>query len=152
MSLLARTKKFLDNMNPGCASVLKGKHLALLERPPVQIDWPDKHIHQDFRDGFKLTGLQHPSGICAADIKPRSLTEEDLVKQLKFLQPALWGNVQSSPKAEYDQDLWVMTMQELTDKGWLEGPYSRDELDVLFEHQWLLLGVLLFGRGRSGER
>ena len=89
MSLLARTKKFLDNMNPGCATVLKGKHLALLERPAVQIDWPDKHIDQDFRDGLKLTGLQHPSGICAADIKPRSLTEEDLVKRLKFLQPAL---------------------------------------------------------------
>ena len=34
------------NMNTGCASVLKGKHLALLEK-----------------DGFKLTGLQHPSGI-----------------------------------------------------------------------------------------
>jgi hypothetical protein len=135
--LAGKNQEIFDNMNPGCASVLKGKHLALLERLAVQIDWPDKHIHQDVRDGFKLTGLQHPSGIFAADVKPRSLTEEDLVKQLKFLQPALWGKVQSGPRAEYDQDLWDMTMQELTDKGWLEGPYSRDELDVLFEHQWL---------------
>ena len=135
--LAGKNQEIFDNMNPGCASVLKGKHLALLERLAAQVDWPDRHIHQDVRDGFKLTGLQHPSGIFAADVKPRSLTEEDLVKQLKFLQPALWGKVQSGPRAEYDQDLWDMTMQELTDKGWLEGPYSRDELDVLFEHQWL---------------
>lgn len=47
-------------MNPGCASVLKGEHLALLERLALQVDWPDKHIHQDVRDGFNLTGLQQP--------------------------------------------------------------------------------------------
>ena len=57
----------------------------------MQVEWPDKNIHKDVRDGFKLTALQHPSGIFAADVKPRSLTEEDLVKQLKFLQPALWA-------------------------------------------------------------
>ena len=111
--LAGKNQEIFDSMNPG----LKGKHWALLGRLAVQVDWPDKHIHQDVRDGFKLTGLQNPSGIFAADIKPRSLTEEDLVKQIKFLQPALWGKVQSSPSAEYDQDLWDMTMQELTDKG-----------------------------------
>ena len=93
-----QNREIFINMNPGCASVLRGKHLALLERLAVEVEWPDKNIHKDVRNGFKLTGLQHPSGIFAADVKPRSLTEEDLVKQLKFLQPALWGKVQSGPE------------------------------------------------------
>ena len=125
------------HMNPGCASVLRGKNLALLEELAREFQWPDTNIHADIKDGFKLVGMQQPSGIFAADIKPRSLSEEDLVKQLKFLQPALWGKVQSSPKADYEQELWDITMQELTEKSWLEGPYARDELDVLFNNQWL---------------
>ena len=75
------------NMNTGCASVLKGKHLALLEK-----------------DGFKLTGLQHPSGILLL-----MWNRDHLQKKI------LWNNLSSyslrcgakfnGPRAEYDQDL-----------------------------------------------
>eukprot|EP00435_Cladocopium_sp_Y103_P013398 s4340_g3.t1 len=124
-------------MDSGCARVLKGKHLALLEKLATEIDWPDKSIHTEIRSGFKLVGMQSPSGIFMPDIKPRTLSEEDLTKQLRFLKPALWGKVQSSPPADYDNEIWDITMQEMRDKGWLEGPYSKKELDVLFQEQWL---------------
>ena len=136
-ALAEKNMQIFHNMDHGCASVLRGKHLALLEEIATEIQWPDGTIHSDIKDGFKLIGMQQPSGIFASDIKPRSLSEDDLVKQLKFLQPALWGKVQSGPRADYEVDLWDMTMQELTDKAWLEGPYSRDELDVLFDEKWL---------------
>ena len=136
-ALAEKNLQIFHDMDHGCAGVLRGKHLALLEEFATEIQWPDDTIHSDIRNGFKLIGMQQPSGIFASDIKPRSLSEDDFVKQLKFLQPALWGEVQSSPRADYEVDLWDMTMQELTDKAWLEGPYLRDELDVLFEEEWL---------------
>ena len=134
---LAEENQIFSNMDAGCSLVLKGKHLALLEKLATDYDWPDKNIHQEIRKGFKLIGLQEPSGVFSADIKPRSLTEEELVKQLKFLKPALWGKVQASPKMDYEEDLWEATMQEMKEKHWLEGPYSKCELDVLFDDDWL---------------
>ena len=136
-SLLEQNEEIFKNMNPGCANVLRGKHLALLENLAEEIKWPDRTIHDDIKSGFKLIGMQQPSGVFSADIKPRAFSEEDLVKQLKFLQPALWGKIQAGPETEYEQDLWDMTMQELNEKSWLEGPYSRKELDVLFNYEWL---------------
>ena len=136
-SLAEANHQIFSNMDSGCALVLKGKHLALLEKLATDFDWPDKNIHQEIRQGFKLIGLQEPSGVFNADIKPRSLTEEELVKQLKFLKPALWGKVQASPKMDYEEELWEATMQEMKQKHWLDGPYSKCELDVLFEDNWL---------------
>ena len=135
--LADKNLEIFRTMDHGCASVLRGKHLALLEELALDIQWPDATIHSDIKSGFKLIGMQQPSGVFASDIRPRSLSEDDLVKQLKFLQPALWGKVQSSPRTDYESELWEMTMQELPDKSWLEGPYSRDELDALFNETWL---------------
>jgi len=111
--------------------------LALLEKLATDFDWPDKSIHQEIRQGFKLIGSQEPSGVFTADTKPRSLTEEELDKQLKFLKPAFWGKVQASPKMDYEEELWEATMQEMKQKHWLDGPYSKCELDILFEDNWL---------------
>ena len=111
--------------------------MALLEKLATDFDWPDKSIHQEIRQGFKLIGSQEPSGVFTADTKPRSLTEEELDKQLKFLKPAFWGKVQASPKMDYEEELWEATMQEMKQKHWLDGPYSKCELDVLFEDNWL---------------
>ena len=136
-SLACENNNIFSQMDAGCATVLKGKHLALLEKLATDYDWPDKSIHEEIRKGFRLIGLQQPSGIFAADIKPRSLTEDELVKQLKFLKPALWGKVQASPRMDYEEELWEATMQEMKQKHWLDGPYSKCELDVLFEEKWL---------------
>ena len=85
---------------------------SLLEELAMDMQWSDHDIHSDIKSGFKLVGMRNRRG--CSDIKPRSLSENDLMKQLKFLQPPL------SPKADYEQDLWDMTMQELTEKAWLE--------------------------------
>eukprot|EP00435_Cladocopium_sp_Y103_P066931 s1136_g29.t1 len=125
------------SIDSGCARVLKGKHLALLEQLATEINWPDTAVHAEVRNGFKLIGMQPPSGIFAADIKPRTLSEEDLNKQLRFLKPALWLKVQSATRTDYEQELWDIKLQEMQEKGWLEGPYSKDDLDVLFDDRWL---------------
>ena len=80
-------------------------------------------------------GMQKPTGIFV-DVKPRSLSEEELVKHSRHLKPALWSKIRSAPKSDFDDDLWALTMEEVTTKRWLDGPYSYDELECLFEGVW----------------
>ena len=126
-----------SNMDPGCATVLKGKHLALLETLANDCQWPDRTLHDQLRQGFRLVGMQEPTGVFAQDIKPRSLSEEELVKQAKFIKPALWGKIKAQTPTENDRELWDTTMAEVRDKKWLQGPYSFEELEVMFNGQWL---------------
>lgn len=126
-----------ENMDTGCAAVLKGKRLALLEKIATDIAWPDQTIHQEIRNGFRLVGQQSPSGIIAADIKPRSLSGEELIAQSKFIKPALWGKNSHGQTNDYDEGLWNITMSEVHDKRWLSGPYTKDELDVLLGDSWI---------------
>ena len=51
-----------------------------LEKIACDLNGPDVSIHSEIREGFKLVGMQPPSGVFSADVKPRSLSEEDLVK------------------------------------------------------------------------
>ena len=123
-------------MDSGCAAVLRGKHLALLQKIAEDLSWPDVDVHKEIQEGFKLVGMQKPTGIFGADVKPRSLSEDELVKHSHHLKPALWRKIRSSSKSDFDDDLWALTMEEVAIKRWLDGPYSYDELECLFEGVW----------------
>ena len=73
-------KERFNNMDSGCAAVLRGKHLALLQKIAEDLCWPDVDVHKEIQEGFKLVGVQKPTGIFGADVKPRSLSEDELVK------------------------------------------------------------------------
>ena len=129
-------KKLFNDMDSGCAAVLKNKHLSLLQKIAEELGWPDVDVHKEIREGFKLVGLQKPTGIFGVDVKPRSLSEDELIKHSRHLKPALWSKIRNSPKSDFDDDLWTLTMEEVTTKRWLDGPYSYDELECLFEGVW----------------
>ena len=74
-----------SRMDHGCAAVLKGKHFALLSKLAEEVEWPDDSLHEELMQGFRLVGLQQPSGVFDADVRPRFLTEENLLKQSKFI-------------------------------------------------------------------
>ena len=125
-----------SRMDHGCAAVLKGKHLALLSKLAEEVEWPDDSLHEELMQGFRLVGLQQPSGVFDADVRPRFLTEENLLKQSKFIKPALWNRIKKAPSNDYDEELWKTTMEEVVAKRWLDGPYSYEELDTLYDGVW----------------
>ena len=51
-------------------AVLQGKKLLLLDRVAKSLEWPDRHLHRDLCDGFKLSGVPDPTGVFEADHKP----------------------------------------------------------------------------------
>ena len=114
--LSEENKKLFNNMDSGCAAVLKNKHLSALQKISEELGWPDVDVHKEIREGFKLVGLQKPTGIFGVDVKPRSLSEDELIKHSRHLKPALWSKIRNSPKSDFDDDLWTLTMEEVTTK------------------------------------
>ena len=99
-------KKRFDNMDSGCAAVLKNKHLSLLQKISDDLGWKDVDVHKEIQEGFKLVGLQKPTGIFGADVKPRSFSEDKLIKHSRHLKPALWSKICNAPKSEFEDELW----------------------------------------------
>ena len=130
-------QKLHDKLHGKVANVLKGKKLLLLEKLATHINWPDKQLHQELRDGFKLTGYAALSGVFKTDLKPGLFNKEQLMQDAKFLKPLLLGKVASPLHAdEHAEELFGITVKEAVEKNWLEGPYSVSEVDAMFD-RWL---------------
>ena len=126
-----------DGLSSGCRSVLKGKRISLMKFIAEEIGWPDKTLFDEMSSGFRLTGIQGKSGVCEDDCKPPLHSEDELMTKGKFLRPALWGKIQAEPLQEFSKPLWDITMAEATEKQWLKGPLSFEDINFLYEGDWL---------------
>ncbi|CAE7541257.1 unnamed protein product [Symbiodinium sp. CCMP2592] len=124
-------------MDPGVASVMKGKNILLLENIASTFGWPDTEIFEHLKHGFPLVGESSPSGIFDVDRKPALMTRAELVQHAKFLRPALWAKVSSAEVDDLAREVWDSTHQEMLVKEWLTGPYSWDELQARHPEGWL---------------
>ena len=125
------------SMHPHVAHVLRGKRLLLLEKLAGQIEWPDRRIHQEIREGFRLVGSAEASGIFKQQVRLAELTEDELMKQSSFLRPALIGKANMVNDSELGDKLYQITCEEATSKHWLEGPYSHQEVSTIVGDIWL---------------
>ena len=55
-------KRRFSNMDSGCAAVLRGKHLALLQKIAEDLGWPDGDVRKEIQEGFNssLWGCRNP--------------------------------------------------------------------------------------------
>ncbi|CAE7763142.1 unnamed protein product [Symbiodinium sp. CCMP2592] len=124
-------------MDPGVASVMKGKNILLLEKIASSFGWPDTEVFEHLKHGFPLVGESSPSGIFDVDRKPALMTRAELVQHAKFLRPALWAKVANAEVDDLAREVWDSTQQEMLVKEWLTGPYSWDELQARHPEGWL---------------
>ena len=135
--LLDEENRLHASMEPGVAAVMRGKHILLLEKIAASFGWPDMDVFKCLKNGFPLVGESQPSGIFDVDRKPASLTREELLQHSKFLRPALWAKVSSTPLDDTAKCIWEATQQELIEKEWLAGPFSWDQLQARYPEGWL---------------
>ena len=126
------------NMPTSVRQVLKGKRTLLLQKIADSLNWPDKDLHKDLTQGFKLTGYLDHTGVFQPDEKPAYSTEQDFWDAAAVLRDSLWDKVANQSDQDYSQALWDLTMEESDQqgKGWLVGPLSRSQLDAMFPEGW----------------
>ena len=143
-------KRVRESLRPEVREVLKGKRLLLLERLATEIGWRVKHIHQELRSGFMLTGYAGPTGVFKTEVKPATMDKEQLMRDAKFLRPLILGKIANQQGVpEDEQALYDLTMDEAKNKGWLEGPY--DPAAVTEKQRGVWLPVRRFGIWQKGK-
>ena len=136
--------------SPEVRSVLKVKRLVLLEKLAHELQWPDKTIHDELRNGFMLTGYAPPTGIFKPELKPAKLDKTQLMLDSKFLRPLILGKLKHAPaETEDEQTLYDITLKEAQVKGWLHGPFGPDEITTQQNGPWL--PVRRFGIWQKGK-
>ena len=81
------------------------------------------------RQSFRLTGYAPPDGVFKSDLKPAKVDGAQFVKDSKFARPLILGKLKhASMDTEDEQTLSDITLEEAQGKGWLNGPYSPEEI------------------------
>ena len=130
-------KEYKQKCDPKVKAVLGAKRLLLMERVAKSINWPDTTLFQEMAQGFRLVGQATKSNVFQSGIKAASMSEEQLMKDAKFLKPALLGKIRASRGDAHGKELYELTESEALDKGWLSGPYTALEMDERFSGRWL---------------
>ena len=139
-----------ESLDPQIRNVLKGKRLVLLEKLAEEVEWPDKMVHTELRQGFMLTGYAPPTGIFRTELKPAKLDKAQLMKDAKFLRPLILGKLRRhTTENEDEQTLFDITLEEAQVKGWLQGPFSPEQITEQQKGVWL--PVRRFGIWQKGK-
>ena len=130
-------KEYKQKCDPKVKAVLGAKRLLLMERVANSIGWPDTALFQEMAQGFRLVGQATKSNVFQPGIKAASMSEEQLMKDAKFLKPALLGKIRASRGDAHNKELYELTESEAVDKGWLSGPFTAQQMDERFSGRWL---------------
>ena len=135
---LEQNEKELHKQIPKHLKVLmRDKKFLMLQKLASDMDWPDKSLHEEMINGFRLVGKGTKSGVFKAETKHASLSEEDLLKKAKFIRPMVLGRISNSEQPEWMSDLQTITRSEADDKGWLEGPKTYEEVCNEMGDDWI---------------
>ena len=139
-------------MEPGVAAVMRSKHILLLEKIATSFGWPDMEVFKCLKNGFPLVGESQPSGIFDVDRKPASLTREELLQHSRFLRPALWAKVSSTPLDDTAKCIWEATQQELIERNGLPALFRGNNCKLATQRVGFRLGGLgWFRRTRQDQ-
>ena len=131
--------------------VLSGKRILLLKSIARDLNWPDMAFFDELLEGFKLVGLQPPSGVFPLEPRPMAFDSTELDGAVRFLRPALLGKVNSTPVDDDAKKLWDLTLDEAKQGHWLRGPLSPEDVNKSFPSGWI--PVRRFGVWKtSGEK
>jgi len=135
--LAAAEKANRQKCDPRVKTVLGVKRLLLMERVAESINWPDASLFKEMSEGFRLVGHATKSNVFQPGIKAASMSEEQLMKDAKFLKPALLGKIRASRGDAHGKELYELTLSEAMDKGWLQGPFTPLDMGKRFSGCWL---------------
>ena len=124
-------------LEAGVRDILKDKRVLLLKRIASDIGWVDMKFFEELCEGFRLTGLQEPSGVFPLEPRPMEFSPEELDDAMKFLRPALLGKVKSTSVSEDTALLWDLTLEEANNRHWLDGPLSPEDVTARHPGGWV---------------
>ena len=134
--LQEQEKSLKASLHPDVADILKPKRICLMKKIAQEMSWPDMGIFDEMTSGFRLVGNGSKSGLFRPGAKLASLSEDDLLDASESLRPQLLQKVMRERPDADSQELRNLTEKEASEKKWLQGPFSPDEISSRFG-RWL---------------
>ncbi|CAE7522105.1 unnamed protein product, partial [Symbiodinium necroappetens] len=148
--LIKRTEKeeaaLHDSMPPSVAKVMRGKKLVALRILLEQEGYDDMESLRFLSEGVKVMGSEPHPPCFDKKVKPATLTEMDLRETAEARRRAITGSStrDDSCKASILQEV----TQEEVNLGFLDGPYSAEEISNLVGHEnWCVIRRFLIEQG-----
>ena len=129
--------KVHQSMSVHVQRIMAGKRVLLMEELATEMDWPDVNLFKEMRSGFKLVGNFESTGVFKPGVTIPSLNEEELKKNTKFLRPAILGRLRNFDNEELQKELFKTTLEEATEKRWLDGPFDVKDMHEQLGDEWL---------------
>ena len=123
-------------MHPDVARCVASKNILLFEHLLKQLDYWDMDVVNLLKYGVPLVGLQEPPNGYQKLLVPATMTVEELQQSSRWRRLCLM-NSSRGLSSEEEQALLEATTAEI-ERGFLQGPYTQQELDVLLGEDWSL--------------
>ena len=124
-----------QGMHQHVSSCTRPKSVALFSKLLSQLDYWDMGVVDLLKNGVPLVGLQDTPIGYKKNLIPAAMTEEELMSSALYRRQLLMEDHREWT-AEEQQALLETTSDEVA-RGFLEGPYSADEMTVLLDtDQW----------------
>ena len=65
------------------------------------------------------------------------MSEEELTKNAKFSHPAILGRLRNFNNEDLQREPFRTTLEEATEKGWLDGPFDIEDMREQRGDEWL---------------
>ena len=135
--LVSEEAALKSTMSSGVRAILGVKRILLMKKIAEQIQWPDSSLFDEMVVGFRLVGNATKSNVFQSGLKAASISEQQLMNDTKFMKPALLGKIRMGKSSELSTELYDLTVEEASAKGWLDGPKTVAEVDQRFDSRWM---------------
>ena len=137
-------------MEPDVAKCVKEKQILLFEYVLQQLGFWDMGVVDLVRRGVPLVGLQEAPQGYRRQLVPATMTEDELCASALWRRRTLMGSINRMDKEEV-KALLESTQSEV-DKGFLQGPYSEAEMNVLMsDSSWSLNPRFVLFQGAANK-
>ena len=135
--LAIEEKAVKSKCSPTVRAVLGTKRVLLMKRIASSIGWPDLALFDEMLVGFRLVGNATQSNVFQPGIKAAVMSEEQVMKDARFMKPALLGKIRAHGSDDHSLELFETTVLEASEKGWLKRPFTPKDMDERFGGKWL---------------
>ena len=139
-----------QSLHPDVRKCTESKNIALFEHVLQQLGFWDMGVVALLKEGVPLVGLQAAPPGYKQQLVPATMTEKELLQTAQWRRKSLMCN--SKQFSQEDEQALLDTTNEEVSRGFLQGPYTEQEISVLLEtEEWSLNPRFALFQGTSGK-
>lgn len=138
------------HLHPDVSRCIRSKRVLVFQRLLESFDYWDMDVVQLLTEGVPVVGMPAPAKGFREQLVPASITEPELLEAAVWRRKVLTGG--SKQRDGKEEQAFIDATEEEVKSGFLQGPYTEDEIGVLLETEdWSLNPRFALFQGASNK-